>query len=161
VLDEFGATVVHLASPLVLGRKVLKAARALHIPSVAIFQTHVSGFANHYRLGSASFLADSVIRQIHQHADLTLAPSRASEHYLQGLQVERIRIWGRGVDLEQFSPASHATPPISTCAEAKARNGSHRLHRQTGSREECRHPWRARGIGISGSAGGRRWAQPR
>ena len=126
VLDEFGATVVHLASPLVLGRKVLKAARALHIPSVAIFQTHVSGFANHYRLGSASFLADSVIRQIHQHADLTLAPSRASERYLQGLQVERIRIWGRGVDLEQFSPASHAhldSPHVPNRRRGMARIG--------------------------------------
>lgn len=105
VLDEFGATVVHLASPMAMGRKVLNAARMLHIPSVAIFQTHISGFANHYRLGSVSFLADNVIRRIHQHADLTLAPSRASELYLQSLQVERIRLWGRGVDLTQFSSA--------------------------------------------------------
>ncbi len=108
VLEEFGATVVHLASPMMLGRKVLNASRALRIPTVAIFQTHVSGFANHYRLGSASFLADSVIRRIHQHADLTLAPSRASEMYLRGLNVERIRIWGRGVDLEQFSTSTRA-----------------------------------------------------
>lgn len=103
VLEEFGATVVHLASPMTLGRKVLNAARMLHIPSVAIFQTHISGFANHYRLGSVSFLADGVIRRIHQHADLTLAPSRASEVYLQSLEVDHIRLWGRGVDLKQFS----------------------------------------------------------
>ncbi|MDP2014282.1 MAG: glycosyltransferase, partial [Actinomycetota bacterium] len=107
VLEEFGATVVHLASPMALGRKVLNAARMLHIPSVAIFQTHISGFANHYRLGSVSFLADGVIRRIHQHADLTLAPSRASELYLKSLQVDRIRLWGRGVDLTQFSPLRH------------------------------------------------------
>ena len=104
VLNDFGATVVHLASPLVLGRKVLNAARSLHIPSVAIFQTHVSGFANHYRLGTASILADTVTRRIHQHADLTLAPSSASEQYLRGLQIDRIRLWGRGVDLAQYSP---------------------------------------------------------
>lgn len=112
VLEEFSASVVHLASPMVLGRKVLNAARALHIPTVAVFQTHISGFANHYRLGSASFLADTVIRRIHQHADLTLAPSQASAKYLHDLQIERVRLWGRGVDLDQFSTRACKDSPL-------------------------------------------------
>ncbi len=112
LLSDFGATVVHLASPMVLGRKVLNAARSMQLPTVAIFQTHVSGFANHYRLGSASFLADTVTRRIHQHADLTLAPSRASADYLRTLHVDRIRLWGRGVDLAQFSARRGEPSPL-------------------------------------------------
>ena len=105
VLRDFGPDVVHLASPFVLGRKVLAAARACDVATVAVYQTHVAGFAHHYGLAGMSFLADSVVRSIHRAADLTLAPSRHCVDYLDRLGVERIRLWGRGVDLRRFSPS--------------------------------------------------------
>lgn len=103
-LEAFNPDVVHLASPFVLGRQVLAAARANGIPAVAIYQTHVAGFAHHYGLSGVSFLADSIVRAVHRSADLTLAPSRQCVDYLTGLGVPRIRLWGRGVDLARFSP---------------------------------------------------------
>jgi len=105
VLEDFAPDVVHLASPFVQGRVVLQAARACGLPTVAVFQTHVSGYANHYRLSGVSFLADSVVRGVHRNATLTLAPSRDCVDYLTGLGVEAIRLWGRGVDVAQFSPS--------------------------------------------------------
>ena len=101
---EFQPTVAHLASPMVLGRQVLQVTDKLDIPSVGVFQTHLSGFADHYRLASVSFIADNIIRKIHKQATLNLAPSVASQDYLHNLEVQRVRIWGRGVDLGQFSP---------------------------------------------------------
>ena len=103
-LRRFQPTVVHLASPMTLGRQVLHAAQRLDVPTVAVFQTDVAGFAEHYRMGSVSFLADAVVRRIHRQATLTLAPSQASLDYLRGIQVHSIRSWGRGVDLDRFSP---------------------------------------------------------
>jgi phosphatidylinositol alpha 1,6-mannosyltransferase len=103
-LEAFNPDVVHLASPFVLGRQVLAAARASRIPAVAIYQTHVAGFAHHYGLSGVSFLADSIVRAVHSSAHLTLAPSRQCVDYLTGLGVPRIRLWGRGVDLARFSP---------------------------------------------------------
>jgi phosphatidylinositol alpha 1,6-mannosyltransferase len=102
---EFNPTVAHLASPMVLGRQVLQVTDKLDVPSVAVFQTHLSGFADHYRLASVSFIADNIIRKIHKQATLTLAPSQASREYLETLDVRSARIWGRGVDLGLFSPA--------------------------------------------------------
>jgi phosphatidylinositol alpha 1,6-mannosyltransferase len=72
---------------------------------VAVYQTHIAGFAQHYGLSGVSFLADSVVRAVHRSADLTLAPSRQCVDYLAGLGVQRIRLWGRGVDMGRFSPA--------------------------------------------------------
>jgi len=103
VLWEFQPTVAHLASPMVLGRQVLHAAQNLDIPSVAVFQTHISGYADHYRLGTVSFLADNVIRGIHKQATMTLAPSQSSREYLESIDIRAVELWGRGVDRAKFS----------------------------------------------------------
>ena len=105
VLWDFQPTVAHLASPMVLGRQVLHAAHNLDIPSVAVFQTHISGYADHYKLGTVSFLADSIIRGIHKQATLNLAPSQSSREYLESIGVRAVELWGRGVDQEKFSPS--------------------------------------------------------
>ena len=43
-------------------------------------------------------------RRIHGHADRTLAPSTASLRQLEALDVPRLALWPRGVDLEAFHP---------------------------------------------------------
>jgi len=105
LLDQLEPDVVHLASPLVLGHQVLRVARQADLPTVAVYQTDISGFARHYRLTTAARLADALIRRVHSHSDLTLAPSTASRDYLVHLGVPHVRMWGRGVDSEQFDPA--------------------------------------------------------
>ncbi|HEX5769952.1 MAG TPA: glycosyltransferase, partial [Nocardioidaceae bacterium] len=47
-LAEFRPDVVHLASPIALGALGLRAARRLGLPTVAIYQTDIAGFARHY-----------------------------------------------------------------------------------------------------------------
>lgn len=105
--------VVHLASPLVLGYQALRAATMERIPTVAVFQTDISGFARHYRLTGMGGLSDAVLRRIHAEADLTLVPSTASKEYLRALGVSRLAIWGRGVDADQFDPR-HRSPELRT-----------------------------------------------
>lgn len=104
-LSAFRPDVVHLASPFVLGYRALRAARALGLPTVAIFQTDVAGFAQHYGLGILTNFADAVIRRIHQSVDLTLVPSTASHEYLAQLGVDNVAIWRRGVDTTMFNPS--------------------------------------------------------
>jgi phosphatidylinositol alpha 1,6-mannosyltransferase len=119
VLWDFQPTVAHLASPMVLGRQVLHASQNLDIPSVAVFQTHISGYADHYKLGTVSFLADNVIRGIHKQATLTLAPSQSSREYLESIDVRTVELWGRGVDREKFSPSLRSELLRSNYAPSK------------------------------------------
>lgn len=108
VIQEFQPDVVHLASPFLLGAQIRKAANRLDIPTVAVFQTDISGFASFYGLSAARNIGDARIFRIHRKADLTLSPSTHSTNYLRGLGLTQIRQWGRGVDTIQFNPNKYS-----------------------------------------------------
>ncbi|MEI8286765.1 MAG: glycosyltransferase family 1 protein [Actinomycetes bacterium] len=105
VLTEIKPDVVHLGSPAVLGAASLSAAQELGIPSVAIYQTDLAGFASRYHLGLAGRSIWRYIANIHRRADLTLAPSTAAVWDLRERGVNNVVRWMRGVDLERFIPS--------------------------------------------------------
>ncbi|WP_205740688.1 glycosyltransferase family 4 protein [Haloactinopolyspora alba] len=106
-LRDFAPDVVHLASPVWLGKAGMNAAVRLGLPTVAVFQTDLAGFARGYRLWRS--IGDDAIwswlRRIHDQADVTLAPSTDTARRLVEHGFPRVRRWGRGVDLERFHPA--------------------------------------------------------
>ncbi|MGN6160489.1 MAG: glycosyltransferase family 4 protein [Marmoricola sp.] len=104
-MQRFAPDVVHIASPASLGYQALQAARDLDIPTVAIYQTDLVGFADRYGIPGAPGAMARLTRRIHKDADLTLAPSSASITQLKDLGIDNVARWGRGVDLELFSPA--------------------------------------------------------
>jgi phosphatidylinositol alpha 1,6-mannosyltransferase len=94
------ADLVHLASPFVLG------AGRPRLPTVAVYQTDMPGYARVYRTGRLGEAAAwGWLRRIHNAADRTLAPSTASAASLRAHGVERVWVWGRGVDTRLFDPA--------------------------------------------------------
>ncbi|HEY9412463.1 MAG TPA: glycosyltransferase family 1 protein [Jiangellaceae bacterium] len=107
ILRDFGPDVVHLASPAWLGKAGMSAATRLGLPTVAVFQTDLAGFARGYRLWRT--LGDDAIwawlRRIHDQADRTLAPSTPTMRLLAEHRFPRLARWGRGVDLVRFHPA--------------------------------------------------------
>ncbi len=103
-IRRFAPDVVHLASPIVLGAAGLRAARRLGIPTVAVYQTDVAGFARQYGV-RADLVLDRWVGHIHRRATRTLAPSQASREQLEALGVRDLHIWRRGVSLDLFDPA--------------------------------------------------------
>lgn len=106
VLRGFDPDVVHLASPALLGYGGLHAARHLGVPSVAVFQTDVAGFAESYGMGVASRAAWAWTRHLHSRADRTLAPSTSAMENLAAHRIPRVHRWGRGVDITGFVPSA-------------------------------------------------------
>lgn len=104
LLGAFRPDIVHAASPFLLGAQALAAANRLNIPSIAIFQTDVAGYAKRNRLGPATAWAWRFVRWVHEGADLTLVPSTASHADLTAAGVPRLAYWGRGVDVEHYHP---------------------------------------------------------
>lgn len=106
VLRGFDPHVVHLASPALLGYGGLHAARRLGVPTVAVFQTDVAGFAASYGMGVASTAAWAWTRHLHSRADRTLAPSTAAIEDLEAHRIPRVHHWARGVDITGFAPSA-------------------------------------------------------
>lgn len=104
LLRDWRPDVVHLASPATMGAQGAFLARDLAIPTVAVYQTDLAGFASRYGLSSAGWVLWRWLRRIHTAVDLTLAPSRHAVAELQRHGVRRVRRWARGVDLERFRP---------------------------------------------------------
>ncbi|MCV7206476.1 alpha-mannosyltransferase [Mycolicibacterium peregrinum] len=106
VLRGFDPDVVHLASPALLGWGGVHAARYLGVPSVAVFQTDVAGFAESYGVGVLSRASWAWTRRLHSKADRTLAPSTSAMENLEAHRIPRVFKWGRGVDITGFAPSA-------------------------------------------------------
>ncbi|MFV2145444.1 glycosyltransferase family 4 protein [Isoptericola sp. G70] len=103
-LAAFGPDVVHLASPFTLGWRGMQAAEALRIPTVAVYQTEVPSYAARYGMRHLEPLLWRRVRNLHERATVTLAPSSPTIDHLRARGVPRLLRWGRGVDTVQFRP---------------------------------------------------------
>lgn len=108
ILANFRPDVVHLASPFVLGAAGAFTARALRIPSVAVYQTDVAGFAKNYRLSGLSTAAWAWTRVVHNSCSRTLAPSSPTIGDLAAHRIRNVHKWGRGVDAVRFHPSKRS-----------------------------------------------------
>ena len=123
LLTDFTPDVIHAASPFLLGAQTIAAGTRLGIPSVAIFQTDVAGYARRNHLGAATRFAWRIVRWIHEGAELTLVPSSASMADLQGAGIERLARWGRGVDLVTYHPRNRHEPTVQRLRQRLAPQG--------------------------------------
>lgn len=105
-LRGFDPDVVHLASPALLGYGGLRAARYLGVPTVAVFQTDVAGFAASYGARLLSRPAWAWMRHLHGLADRTLAPSSSAMETLAEQRIPRVYHWARGVDITTYAPSA-------------------------------------------------------
>ncbi|MEU4158956.1 glycosyltransferase family 1 protein [Actinoplanes sp. NPDC026670] len=108
-LRRHAPDVVHLASPFVLGAWAQASARALGVPSVAVYQTDVASYARVYRVRLTERMAWRWIRTVHNASGRTLAPSSESVAALAANGVRRVHLWRRGVDIGRFHPGHRSS----------------------------------------------------
>jgi len=116
VMTRFRPDVVHVASPATLGYQAVRAANDLGIPTVAIYQTDLVGFAQRYHVRGGVRAMSYLTRKIHLGVDRTLAPSTASLRQLDGLGIPATALWPRGVDLQAFHPVRRCSELRSSIA---------------------------------------------
>lgn len=122
-IADFKPDVVHVASPFMLGGQAIAAAERLGIPSVAIYQTELSGYMERYNLAAAKPLLDKAVATIHAPATLNLAPTKQTANYLRGLGINSVDVWGRGVDLDLFHPNRRTEEATQALRQKWAPNG--------------------------------------
>jgi phosphatidylinositol alpha 1,6-mannosyltransferase len=106
ILRGFNPDVIHVASPFWLGDEALRVARRIGVPSVAVYQTDVAGYAARYGLKALGKFGHFITKRTLRKASLVLAPTSVMRDKLKAIGVPNVEVWGRGVDFEKFSPAN-------------------------------------------------------
>ncbi|MFN3360942.1 MAG: glycosyltransferase [Pseudanabaenaceae cyanobacterium] len=103
-LEQFRPDIIHVVNPAVLGLGGLFFAKAMRIPLIASYHTHLPKYLQHYGLGFLEGTMWELIKTAHNSAALNLCTSTAMVAELRAHGVEVVDLWQRGVDTEQFHP---------------------------------------------------------
>lgn len=103
-LRSFQPDVVHLVGPVVLGAIVPGIVRRLGLPLIASYHTDFGAYSRHYGFGFLQHGVNAWLRWIHNRCRINLCPSSFTLRVLRSAGFRRLRIWGRGVDVERFHP---------------------------------------------------------
>lgn len=95
---------IYIATQGPLGHAALSAARALKIPTITGFHTHFQHYSQHYGLGALTRQVEETLRHFHNRSDATLVPTAELRDTLGAEGFENLHVFGRGVDIRQFSP---------------------------------------------------------
>ncbi|WP_372635296.1 glycosyltransferase family 4 protein [Fodinibius sp.] len=104
-LRAFEPTLVHLATPDVLGFRAMRWAQANDIQIVASYHTHFTSYLKYYNLGMLEMLGWKYLQWFYSQCKhiYVPSPSMADELNEEGID-EGIRIWERGVNTDVFNP---------------------------------------------------------
>lgn len=104
-LREFNPTLIHLATPDVLGFRAMRWGQANNIQIVASYHTHFTSYLKYYNLDMLKMLGWKYLEWFYSQCKHVYvpSPSMADELNAEGI-TDGIRIWARGVDTGQFSP---------------------------------------------------------
>jgi glycosyltransferase involved in cell wall biosynthesis len=103
-LEVFQPDLVHVVNPAVLGLAGIYYSKAMNVPLVASYHTHLPKYLEHYGLGMLEGVMWELIKAMHNQARINLVTSTAMQAELSDHGVERIQVWQRGVDTELFRP---------------------------------------------------------
>ncbi len=103
-LKEFAPDLIHLATPFTIGLCGLKLAKKMSIPCIASYHTDFPGYLNYYRLGVLKRLSWQYIKWFHNQCSSNFCPSSESQKALKVNGINKVKIWGNGVDSELFNP---------------------------------------------------------
>lgn len=106
LLAAFQPELVHVATESTVGWSGRGWARKHRVPLVSSFHTDFPAYLAGYGFGGLEKPVWRGLRAFHSMARITFCPSSATRNQLrmQGFRHD-VRIWSRGVDTEQFSPA--------------------------------------------------------
>jgi len=103
-LEDFQPDIIHVVNPAVLGLGGLYYGKALKVPIVASYHTHLPQYLHHYGLGMLEGFLWELLKSAHNQAELNLCTSKAMVKELISHGIEKVDLWQRGVDTELFHP---------------------------------------------------------
>jgi glycosyltransferase involved in cell wall biosynthesis len=103
-LKDFNPDIAHFIHPVLIGTTGMLMAKRMGIPTLASFHLDLARMAHHFHLGFFEPVVNKFTQMVFNAADYSLAPSKLVQREMLALGVERVGLWGRGVDAEKFNP---------------------------------------------------------
>ena len=107
-LHAFQPDLIHLCSPAIMTVTGMVTGRDMNVPVVANYQTDLPGYFEHYGMSMLGHPVRNWLRYLHNGCHINLVPSQSRSVELRQHGFRRLRVWGRGVNIERFHPA-HAS----------------------------------------------------
>jgi phosphatidylinositol alpha 1,6-mannosyltransferase len=104
-IGRFKPDLVHCQTEFVVGRLGQIAARRANLPLVSSYHTDFSRYAKAYGASWIRPAVSAYIARFHRRSLRTYTPSAPARDDLHRLGVERVEVWGRGVDVNTFAPS--------------------------------------------------------
>lgn len=104
-LDRFNPSIIHIATPDLLGLEALFYARKRKIPVVASYHTHFSSYLEYYRMGRLEGTMWAYLRWFYDKCEHLYVPTASMADVLRQHRItEGVELWPRGVDIKLFHP---------------------------------------------------------
>jgi phosphatidylinositol alpha 1,6-mannosyltransferase len=103
-IERFKPDLVHCQTEFVLGRLGQVAARNAQIPLVSSYHTDFSKYVASYGVPWLRPVVSAYIGRFHRRSMRTYTPSAPARDDLERFGVDRVEVWGRGVDVHAFAP---------------------------------------------------------
>lgn len=108
-LKRFDPTLIHIATPDILGLEALLYARARKIPVVASYHTHFSSYLEYYNMGRLENVMWGYLRWFYSKCEHLYVPTSSMAEVLAEHDItEGVELWPRGVDISQFNPQARS-----------------------------------------------------
>jgi len=104
-LSDFDPTLVHIATPDLLGFRAMRYAQSNNIQIVASYHTHFTSYLKYYNLEMLEVLGWKYLAWFYSQCKHVYVPSPSMADELNEKGINKgIRIWARGVNTDRFHP---------------------------------------------------------
>lgn len=109
-LDDFEPTIVHMTVPDCTSLHIIQYARTKEIPIIATYHSNIPEYMEHYPgLSFMKHIVASFFRHQYNFVQALYVPTPyIVKHLIDAYKMEactKMEVWGRGVDIQQFSPS--------------------------------------------------------
>lgn len=104
-LDRFQPDIIHICSPFFSGLSAYNYAKKRCIPVVNSFHTRFVSYCEYYGYGWAEPYFWRYLRWFYNKGNMTFVPSMPTIRELNEKGFNNLKLWARGIDINQFSPA--------------------------------------------------------
>lgn len=104
-LEAFQPSLIHIATPDVLGYQALQLGQEWGLPVVSSYHTHFSSYLKYYHLDMLEGMLWKYLRWFYSQCEHVYVPSPSIAADLRRHSItDGLRLWRRGVDTTRFSP---------------------------------------------------------